>query len=146
MQLSFDANLKLDVQTVRTLFTAAVVLLLSACANRPPDGLGPPCVTCPTSGTSAPTVPPATAKIVSVTILPDIREMKVGDSVVFWAQVQMSAGVPPPGGPPPLWETDNPAVATVAQGGRLTALAPGEVTLTVRVREATATRPLKIVP
>jgi hypothetical protein len=100
------------------------------------------------------------AKIIGVTILPDVREIKVGDTVEFQMRIQLS----PPGGIPPKiippretytsWATDNPAVAAVTtsttggepRGGILAARAPGEVTLSGRWSEHSATRMLRIVP
>jgi hypothetical protein len=123
----------------------AFTLILSGCFGGPigSDGV---CAKCPTSGTTvtSPMVPSATAKVLSITILPGTAEIRVGDMAVFSLQTEMSAGIPPPG-PPPSWETDSPAVATV-DSGRVTALAPGQVTLSVRFREASATRLLKIIP
>lgn len=102
------------------------------------------------------------AKIIGVTILPDVREVKVGDTVEFQMHIQLS----PPGGIPPQiipplpgtsytsWGTDNPAVAAVTastrggepRAGILTALAAGEVTLSGRWSEHSATRMLRIIP
>jgi hypothetical protein len=45
-----------------------------------------------------------------------------------------------------MWEIDNPALAAVTSGGRLTARAPGEVTLSVRFFGMSATRMLRIIP
>ena len=109
-----------------------------------------------------PTAEFATAKIIGVTILPDVREVMLGDTIEFQMQIQLS----PPGGIPPKiipplpgtsytsWETDNPAVAAVTastRGGEprvgiLTALAAGEVTLSGRFSGHTATRMLRIIP
>jgi len=140
------------------LSTVGIVSLLSACAGL--RNGSPPCVSCPTGVTSetpqtpSPAKPTAefeTCKIVSVTILPDVREIKTGDTVVFWPQVQWSPqGIPPPW-PPPSWETDNPSIATVTSGaftggGSVTALAPGKVTLTLRYCRHSATRMLRIIP
>jgi hypothetical protein len=108
----------------------------------------------PITGPVKPTVEFETAKIIGLTMLPDVRAIKVGNTVVFEMQVQMSPGVPSPGGAPPppdvpqgpLWETNTRAVAVVTRGGSLTALAPGEVTLTVRYRGMSATRVLRIIP
>lgn len=59
-----------------------------------------------------------TAKIIGLTIFPEVSEIKVGDTVEFQLRIQLS----PPGGIPPKiipplpgtsytsWETDNPAV------------------------------------
>ena len=108
-----------------------------------------------------PPVQVATAKIIGVTILPDVREIKVGDTVEFQIQIQLSPpGIPPkiipplPGTSYTSWETDYPAVAAVTastRGGEprvgiLTALAPGEVTLSGRWSEHSGTRMLRIIP
>ena len=120
----------------------------------PPNGQ-PVCRAKPTAEFKA-------AKIIGLTILPDVSEIKVGDTVEFQMQIQLS----PPGGIPPniipplpgtsytSWETDNPAVAAVTastRGGEprvgiLTALAAGEVTLSGRFSGHTATRMLRIIP
>jgi hypothetical protein len=107
----------------------------------------------PIAGPVKPTVQFEAAKILGVTILPDVREIKVGDTVDFRAELQMSSGMPPQMPPPapgtsydPLWETDNPVIAAVTRGGSVTALAPGEVTLRVRFFGMSATRILRIIP
>ena len=104
----------------------------------------------PTEGPVKPTAEFETAKIIGVAILPDVRGIKVGDTVDFRTEVQLSPGVPPPWpnvpGVPPFWETDKPAVAAVSRGGSLTALAPGDVTLSVRFGGMSATRMLRIIP
>jgi uncharacterized protein YjdB len=126
------------------LSTGAFVLMLCACATDEPSRLYRACATCPTTVTAS-TVTPATATILSVTILPDIREMKVSDTAVFYAQVEMSPGIPPPG-PPPSWRIDNPEVATVEQGGKVTPVTVGQLTLSVNFRGVGATRLLRVVP
>lgn len=122
------------------LFAGAIALVLCGCASGPMSDPYHACATCPT----AVTPPTALAEIVSITILPNISEMKVADTVVFSVQVELSPGIPP-SGPFPFWRIDNPAVAAV-EGNRVTALAPGRVTLRVLFRGASATRLLKIVP
>lgn len=113
----------------------------------PPNGQ-PVCRAKPTAEVQA-------AKITGLTILPDVSEIKVGDTVDLRAELQLSppGGIPPSIGPPapgtsygPFWETDNPAVATVTSGDRLTARAPGEVTLSVRFFGMSAARMLRIIP
>jgi hypothetical protein len=125
-------------------FTGAFALMLSACATDQPNSSYPVCPTCPTSVTPS-TVTPTTARITSVTILPDIREIKVSDTPVFYVQIQMSPGIPGPG-PPPSWGTDNVEVATVDHGGRVTALTVGQVTLYVNFRGVGSSRLLSVVP
>jgi hypothetical protein len=165
-------------RTTHILSTVGIVFLLSACASL--RNGSPTCVSCSTGVTSEtpqtpspgePTADPLkpiagpvkpnedpvkptaefeTAKIIGVTILPDVREIKVGDTVDFRTEVQLSPGVPPPWpnvpGVPPFWGTDKPAVAAVTRGGSLTALAPGEVALSVRFGGMSATRMLRIIP
>jgi hypothetical protein len=120
----------------------------------PPNGQ-PACRAKPTAIVQA-------AKIIGLTIFPEVSEIKVGDTVDFQMRIQLSPaeGLPPKIIPPPpgqtytLWETDNPAVAAVAtstrggepRGGSLTALAPGEVTLSARFFQQSATRMLRIIP
>lgn len=113
----------------------------------PPNGQ-PVCRAKPTAQFEA-------AKISGVTIRPGMSDIKVGDTVNFQAQLQLSPpeGIPPQIAPPPpgtsydaIWETDDPAVAAVTPGGRLTARAPGEVTLSVRFFGMSATRKLRIIP
>ena len=115
--------------------------------SRPPNGQ-PVCRAKPTAEVQA-------AKIVGLTILPDVSEIKVGDTVDFRAELQLSppGGIPPQIAPPlpgtsysPVWETDNPAVAAVTRGGNLTARAPGEVTVSLRAFGYSATRMLRINP
>jgi hypothetical protein len=127
------------------LLAGSVVLIVSACDDYQPNSSHTGCPTCP-AGATPTTVTAATAKIISMAILPDIREIKVADTAVFTVQVEMSPGIPPPG-PPPSWETDNPAVAKVDQlGGNLTAIAPGQVKLSVHFRGASSTRLLTVIP
>jgi hypothetical protein len=113
----------------------------------PPNGQ-PVCRAKPTAEFEA-------AKIIGLTILPDVSEITVGDTVDFRAELQLSppGGIPPQIPPPrpgtsynPVWETDNPAVAAVTRGGNLTARAPGEVTVSVRAFGHSATRMLRINP
>jgi hypothetical protein len=125
--------------------TACVVLLVSACTGLGNGSSTLPSPAKPKEGPATPTAIFPTARIISVTILPEVSEIKVGDVVEFRMEAQLSTGVPGPG-PPPSWQTDNPAVAAVAAGGTLTAVAAGEVTLSVRFRGASATRMLRIVP
>jgi hypothetical protein len=106
-----------------------------------------------TTSRATPTVQIEAAKILGVTILPDVRQIKVGDAVDFRADLQLSSGAPPQMPPPPpgtsydpLWETDDPAVAAVTRGGRVTALAPGDVTLSLHFFGMSATRMLRIIP
>jgi Carboxypeptidase regulatory-like domain/Bacterial Ig-like domain (group 2) len=107
----------------------------------------------PITGPVKPTEVWEAAEIIGLTILPDVREIKVGDTVEFRAELQLTSGFPPKIAPPPpgtsgdpLWETDNPAVAAVTRTGGVTALAPGELTLSVRYFGMTATRMLRIIP
>jgi hypothetical protein len=120
----------------------------------PPNGQ-PACRAKPTFGGEV-------AKLIGVTIVPDVSEIKVGDTVDLQVRFQLD----PPGGLPPKiipplpgtsytsWETDNPAVAAVTastrggepRSGILTALAPGEVTVSVRAFGHSATRMLSIIP
>jgi hypothetical protein len=113
----------------------------------PPNGQ-PVCRAKPTAEVQA-------AKIIGLTILPDVSEIKVGDTVDFRAELQLSppGGIPPQIAPPlpgtsynPVWETDNPAVAAVTRDGNLTARAPGEVTVSARAFGYSATRMLRINP
>jgi hypothetical protein len=107
----------------------------------------------PITGPVKPTAEWETAKIIGLTILTDVREIKVGDTVELRAELQLTSGLPPKIAPPPpeigsspmVWETDNPAVAAVTRDGSLTALAPGEVTLSVRYLGMSATRMLRII-
>jgi hypothetical protein len=113
----------------------------------PPNGQ-PVCRATPTAQVQA-------AKIIGLTIHPDVSEIKVGDTVDFRAELQLSppGGIPPQIPPPapgtsydPVWETDNPAVAAVTRDGNLTARAPGEVTVSARAFGYSATRMLRINP
>jgi Bacterial Ig-like domain (group 2) len=131
-----------SMRAVAILLSVTLGLMSCACAMDQPNSV---CLTCPDSVRPS-TVTPATATIISVTILPDVREIKVSDSVVFYVQIEMSPGIPSPG-PPPFWETDNPSVATVDQhGGRLTALALGQVTVSVNLHGVGMTKLLRVVP
>jgi hypothetical protein len=135
---------------------------LPECEGGPNRVSGPP--PGPPNGQPAcrakPPVKVEAAKIIGITIFPDVREIRVGDTVAFQLHIQLS----PPGGIPPKiippretytsWATDNPAVAAVTvsprggepRGGILTALAPGDVTLSGRWAEHRATRVLRILP
>jgi len=128
------------------IFFAGVALILPGCASGRIGGSDGTCVTCPTTVTidAPPTATPVTAKVISITILPEIREMKVEQIVRFSEQIEMSPGIPGPG-PPPIWITDNPAVAAV-DSNKVTALAPGHVTLSVHFRGASASRLLNVIP
>ena len=104
---------------------------------------------------STPTLEVQAARITGLTIRPDVSEIKVGDMVDFRAGLQLTPpDAPPPQVPPPrpgtsddpAWETDDASVAAVTSGGRLTARAPGEVTLSVRFFGMSATRTLRIIP
>jgi hypothetical protein len=130
---------------------------LPECEGGPNRVSGPP--TGPPNGQpvcrAKPTAEFEAAKIIGLTILPEVREIKVGDTVDFRAELQLSppGGIPPQIAPPPrgtsydpVWETDNPAVAAVTRGGNLTARAPGEVTVSVRAFGHSATRMLRINP
>jgi hypothetical protein len=130
---------------------------LPACEGGPNRVSGPP--PGPPNGQpvcrAKPTAEVKAAKIIGLTILPDVSEIKVGDTVDFRSELQLSppGGIPPQIVPPlpgtsydPVWETDNPAVAAVTYGGNLTARAPGEVTVSVRAFGYSATRMLKINP
>jgi Big-like domain-containing protein len=132
-------------RTIHILSTACIVLLVSACTGLQNGSPTPSSAAKPTEGPATPTASFPTAKIISVTILPEVSEIKVGDVVEFRMEVQLSPGVPGPG-PPPFWQIDNPAVAAVTAGGTLTALAPGEVTLSVRFRGASTARILRLIP
>jgi hypothetical protein len=113
----------------------------------PPNGQ-PTCRAKPTAGGTI-------AKLIGVTIVPDVSEIKVGDTVDFQVRFQLDppGGLPPKVPPPPpgtsydpVWETDNPAIAAVTRGGNLTARALGEVTISVRYFGHSATRMLRIIP
>jgi hypothetical protein len=132
-------------RTIHILSTACIVLLVSACTGLRNGSRTLPSPAKPTEGPATPTASFPTAKTISVTILPEVSEIKAGDTVEFRTEVQLSPGVPGPG-PPPFWQIDNPAVAAVTAGGTLTAVAAGEVTLSVGFRGASATRMLRIVP
>lgn len=107
-------------RTIHILSAVCIVLLLSACASR---GNGSPqCISRSTDVTSEPSqttsgakpyVEREPAKILGLTIFPDVREIKVGDTMVFDVRFQMSPGAPPRGPTPPpgvpqgpLWETN----------------------------------------
>ena len=139
-------------RTIYILSTVCLVLLVAACAGLRTAQTPSPAE--PTAG-AKPTAEFEAAKISGVTIRPGVSEIKAGDTVDFQAQLQLSPpdGIPPQIAPPPpgtsydaIWETDDPAVATVTPGGRLTARAPGEVTLSVRFFGMSATRMLRIIP
>jgi len=130
---------------------------LPECEGGPNRVGGPP--TGPPNGQpvcrAKPTAEFEAAKIIGLTILPEVSEIKVGNTVDFRAELQLSppGGIPPQIAPPlpgtsynPVWETDNPAVAAVTRGGNLTARAPGEVTVSVRAFGYSATRMLRINP
>ena len=130
---------------------------LPECEGGPNRVGGPP--TGPPNGQpvcrAKPTAEFEAAKIIGLTILPEVTEIKVGDTVDFRAELQLSppGGIPPQIAPPlpgtsynPVWETDNPAVAAVTRGSNLTARAPGEVTVSVRAFGHSATRLLRINP
>jgi len=152
-------------RSVQLLFAVGIVFFLSACANRPLEQPSSPSrplqqasipsVPCPPTTGTPPTQCFETAKVIGVTILPDVSEMKVGDTIDFQVQLQLDppGGLPPKIAPPPpgtsfgpFWETDNPAVAAVTSGGRLTALRAGEATLSVGYLGRSATRMLRIIP
>jgi hypothetical protein len=144
-------------RTTHILFTVGIVF--SGCAGRPDGSVvtpEPP----QTTTLIGPTGTVEAAKIIGVTIFPEVSEVKVGDTAKFQMHIQLSPpnGIPPKIIPPretyTSWATDNPSVATVItstiggepRSGILTARAPGEVTLTGRWGEHSATRMLRIVP
>jgi hypothetical protein len=142
--LNFNLNARPGIRTIHILSTACIVLLVSACTGLQNGSPTPSSAAKPTEGPATPTASFEAAKIVSVTILPDVSEIKVGDTVEFRTEVQLSPGVPSPG-PPPFWQIDNAAVATVTPDGSVTPLAPGQVTLSVSFRGTSATRMLRII-
>ena len=69
-----------------------------------------------------------------------------GTTIPLLARVWTSAAGEPQGGAPVRWSVDRSAVASISNDGVLTALAPGEVTITVRAGTATAQRKIRIFP
>jgi hypothetical protein len=87
------------------------------------------------------TILPGPAARVEVTGTP--RRLFVGQGVTLGARAWSAAGDPRPDAI--AWSSDAPGVASVSDGGRLTALRPGRTTLTARAGAARATVPLEVV-
>ena len=111
---------------------ALTALLLAACAAEP---VLPPDTTMPEPVTDEPvpteTVPPETTAepmpvLTAVTLPFTTVDFRVGESIT--AAVSLS---PADAVAPLLWESSDPAVATVAEDGTITALSRGECTVTV---------------
>ena len=85
---------------------------------------------------------PLTNNYVTSLALVDITDPTEGDGLQLQAQVQMSE----PGTPTLAWESSNPAVATVSQGGFLQALLPGSVAITVLAGTESARLDLVVLP
>src|SRR4029078_12028394 len=94
----------------------------------------------PTSGTGA----TALANVNSVSILPEIAVLRVGQGQQFTVKADLGSGVPPSGALP-LWVSSTPAVLIISANGLATALGVGDATVKVTFLGHTATHRVQIV-
>src|ERR1700730_10556018 len=141
--------------SMRHLFRAAsldpakfCLLIISAAFVSISWGCGGPSAPTPTPRPNASpgattTLPVAT--VLSLTILPDITPLTIGQAQQFSMSVELSPGFPPTG-LAPTWSSTNAALVTVDGSGEATALSQGDATIQVSFLGKTATRHLQLVP
>jgi hypothetical protein len=112
-------------------FALALIVFCAACGGNPAGPAGP--------------ISTKTATITSIRIVPDTTALKVGATEQFSITETMTPGVPPTG-PAPRWSIDDPSIAIVNGSGRVTAISPGRVALTVIFFGSTDVRTLEVMP
>jgi Big-like domain-containing protein len=111
-------------------------------------GCGGPSAPTPTPKPNVSPGPTSTlpvATVLSITIVPDVTTLTIGQAQRFSMSVELSPGFPPVG-LAPVWSSTNAAVVTVDGSGEATAVSQGEATIQVSFLGTTATRHLQLVP
>jgi uncharacterized protein YjdB len=97
-------------------------------------------------GCSRSAVSPSTPQLASVKIVPDVSLVKIGTVTQFsYLETAVEEGAPPTG-PPPAWSTSDDSIARVDSSGRVTAIAPGTASLTLKLFGQLDTRVLQVMP
>lgn len=86
---------------------------------------------------------PSPTTVVSIIVSAPSPTMTVGETMTATARLLNSDGKDVTG-KSPNWSSSNPAVATVDQSGRITAVGPGTATITARADNATGDWPLGV--
>jgi hypothetical protein len=134
----------------RGLRNAIVRWVIAVCAAFVSSwGCGGPSTVTPTpkpNESPGPTSTSPVATVLSITIVPDITTLTIGETQRFSMSVDLSPGLPPPTGLAPTWSSTNAAVLVVDGSGKALAVSQGEATIQVSFVGKTATRRLQVVP